>query len=340
MGVEFRKDRNKWGFRIYLRGKLLKKRYAWQNRDDAERALAEAQHEVQQIKSLPPTSLQAAASTYLLWLAEKRSKHRYNGVRYNLAKWIIPYFGPDTNVTNITSDQIESFLAFHVKRVSLMTAWHYIKDLNALLNWCIRKKLLVENPVRNADRSELRYRVRRKLPLNPEYVEKGESALSGVHRAYYNFLRFTGSRRDEGNSLKWEHLDLDRGLVLLPGTKTPGAMDVHPMPMQLVKELLELPRTSEYVFPAGHGGKAFDRRKIFAKVSAYLSETYNKPIKLTPKDLRDWFGTQVVARTSDPRRIMDLMRHTNLRTTTVYMRRVDDELRGIVESLGSERGGT
>jgi integrase len=169
--------------------------------------------------------------------------------------------------------------------------------------------------------------------MDPQTVEKGAEALTGVQRAFYDFLRFTGARLDEGNKLKWTDLDLDRGLFLMPGSKTPDAADVRPLPTHLIKKLLELPRTSEYVFPAHHGGKAYDRRKLFRKVSKQAG------IKITAKDLRDWFGTQVVALTNDPRQIMDLMRHTNLRTTTTYMRRVSGELRSIVDSLGGMKDG-
>lgn len=37
--VEFRKDRNRWGFRITSRGKI-EKRYRWHSKEDAEKALA------------------------------------------------------------------------------------------------------------------------------------------------------------------------------------------------------------------------------------------------------------------------------------------------------------
>lgn len=284
------------------------------------------------------------------WLGRRRSKYRFNGVRYNLEKWILPFFGDETLVSQITPQRVEEFLEFHkstpherVNRegkvvgtytISLMTLWHYVKDFNALMNWCVRERMIHENPVKTADRSELRFRERQKLPMNPEWIERGAEALKGVHRAYYDFLRFTGARRGEGNALEWEHLDLDRGLFLMPGSKTPKARAVRPLPAQVVKQLLELPRTGKFVFPSAAGVEAFDRRKMFSKVSRHVTAVYHRPIKITAKDLRDWFGTQVVQRTSDPRKIMELMRHTNLKTTTRYMRSIEDELRGIVDSLG------
>jgi hypothetical protein len=115
-GIEYRKDRNRWGFRISRNGRTLR-RYCWRTKEEAE----EAFREVKKLASLPPTALREAARNYLLWLWPRRSKHRYDDVHEHLCKWIIPFFGAETLVTHITTEQVEDFIA-HPK-TSLTSDW-------------------------------------------------------------------------------------------------------------------------------------------------------------------------------------------------------------------------
>jgi integrase len=57
---------------------------------------------------------------------------------------------------------------------------------------------------------------------------------------------------------------------------------------------------------------------------------------LAPKDLRDYFCTEIAAKSDDPNVAMRLMRHTNLATTTKYMRTVEERMRDAVENLGGD----
>jgi integrase len=43
--------------------------------------------------------------------------------------------------------------------------------------------------------------------------------------------------------------------------------------------------------------------------------------------LRDYFGTEIAAKTDDPTVVMHLLRHTSLATTTEYMRAVKNRMR-------------
>ena len=50
------------------------------------------------------------------------------------------------------------------------------------------------------------------------------------------------------------------------------------------------------------------------------AQGYPGGVKLTTKELRDYLATQVSAQVSDPKIVMNLMRHTSLNTTTLYTR--------------------
>ena len=67
-------------------------------------------------------------------------------------------------------------------------------------------------------------------------------------------------------------------------------------------------------------------------------DRYSGGIRLIPKDLRDYFCTEIAARSNDPAVAMRLMRHTSLTTTTKYMRTVENRMREAVQNLGCDSG--
>jgi hypothetical protein len=63
-------------------------------------------------------------------------------------------------------------------------------------------------------------------------------------------------------------------------------------------------------------------------------------VKLSAKELRDFFATQVSAQVSDPTTVKNLMRHTSLSTTSLYTRTVLARMTKAVQNLGkSDFGG-
>jgi integrase len=59
-------------------------------------------------------------------------------------------------------------------------------------------------------------------------------------------------------------------------------------------------------------------------------EGYKGGLHLTPKDLRDYFCTEIASKSDDPNVAMRLMRHTSLATTTKYLRTVEERMRQAV----------
>jgi hypothetical protein len=74
-------------------------------------------------------------------------------------------------------------------------------------------------------------------------------------------------------------------------------------------------------------------------LEACQKEKFKGGIHLAPKDLRDFFCTEIAAKSDDANVAMRLMRHTSLATTTKYMRTVETRMREAVENLGGDSGG-
>ncbi len=69
-------------------------------------------------------------------------------------------------------------------------------------------------------------------------------------------------------------------------------------------------------------------------LAACKAEKFQGGIKLAPKDLRDYFGTVVAGRISDPNALMRLMRHASLNTRTKYMRKLHDSMKDALQPWG------
>src|SRR5689334_2029234 len=95
-GVEYRANRERWGYRVCLAGRTYK-RYAWATQAEAREALNKLKEEIRnkpKEPELPPTALITVVSAYLIDSAEKgRSAWRIDGMRWNFNKVIIPFFG-------------------------------------------------------------------------------------------------------------------------------------------------------------------------------------------------------------------------------------------------------
>jgi integrase len=82
-------------------------------------------------------------------------------------------------------------------------------------------------------------------------VLEAKNAISPVAAAALKVLLFTGARCGEILTLKWEYVDLVRGIANLPDSKT-GAKSLH-LPPPAVAVLEELPRMNEYCFFGRYG---------------------------------------------------------------------------------------
>src|SRR5262245_9669085 len=81
------------------------------------------------------------------------------------------------------------------------------------------------------------------------------------------------------------------------------------------------------------GKKVYDRRHVFQRIEA------DNGIHLKAKDLRDYFATEVANKVNDPATVMKLLRHTNMRTTSIYLRTVKSRMRDALKGFGATEKG-
>lgn len=333
MSVEYRAERRCWTWRVYRYGKRHKG-YGFATKAEAQQAEKAFLKSLSARPQLPATSFRTVSGQVVADACERRSHSRSQGLCLNLEKFILPYFGPTTLISDITPQQVEAFTAHHLKRVKPMTVWHYVKDLRATLNWAIKHGLLDRNPVALADLRCLSRRNTTKLPLSQAVVDKQASVLTGRDRLYFDTLRFCGLRKDESNCIQAQDIiQTPESLWLhVRGTKTAGSDRVIPLPPLLWEDFTAAKQGQEpgCLLFGRRGKKVYDRRKLFAR-AARESGT---PV-LKPKDLRDYFASII----SDPLTASKMLGHTSLSTTAIYTRGVQERMLAGVANLGANNGG-
>lgn len=344
MGVEYRKQRRKWGFRKYCRGRSYAQ-FRWETKAEADAAYRKfVYEELEPLQNVGKNALVTVVNDFLVYsMQQGRSKWRVQGLRYSFNAIIVPWFGATTALSAIGVADVNRFICEQVKRVKPSTVWHYSVDLSTLFNYALAHEppLALENPVKRADKRPFRNRKFIKPELDPADVERAAAALQIADRIYFDHLRYTGCRKDEGNRTEWKHLNLDQATVIIPGTKTDESLAIVPIPPEHAAALAEwrkLCPSDRWAFPScdkrstNRGKQTYHRERMFKRIKKLTG------IKLTPKDLRDYFCNEVAARTSNPVLLMDLMRHKSLATTTRYVRRRLDSMRAVVNNLVTNPG--
>lgn len=181
-----------------------------------------------------------------------------------------------------------------------------MRVLRALFNFAINqyqasdgKEIFTENPIKRLSHTRAWYRINRKQTVikSNKLADwyQGLIRLSEWHskhdtemwQDYFLLVLFTGLRRQEAASLRWDNVDLDAKTFTLHDTKNRNS---HTLPMsEFLLELFERrkkSRQNEYVFSAkSDAGHLIEPRKAMLKV-AELSG-----VGFTVHDLRRTFVT-------------------------------------------------
>ena len=259
----YRKNRKKWGYRFYLRGKCSS-RYAWDTKTQAKQAEQEAQVEARKNPALQPTALATASGAYLIASAERgRSRWRIDGLNYTFKAHIIPHFGETTPITDINPGMVKNFITtLKQKGLKNKSVKNIIADLRALYNWAMESKKRTAQSFlqikilgqRVAELGGVKCTTKLNQPVDSKLADIAASVIENKQdRAWFDVTRFTGMRKDESNRLQWSDINWRSSEVRIPGTKTDEAeawLPIAPTALTTLRDLHESPdRDPNYVFP-------------------------------------------------------------------------------------------
>lgn len=140
--------------------------------------------------------------------------------------------------------------------------------------------------------------------------------------AFIKFAMFTGFRRGELFKLKWEHVDMERGMVTLMNPKG-GKSQTLPISEQALDVLKDIPRTSEYLFPGKGGGQ----RTNFKGPWGRIRKAAGLPEDFRLHGLRHHFASTLVSNGVDLAVVKELLTHKDAATTQRYAHLQPDALK-------------
>jgi len=154
----------------------------------------------------------------------------------------------------------------------------------------------------------------------------------------------TGLRASEATSLKWNHIDLMSGKLMVREGK--GAKDrtlwLSEDDLELLqkwkeRQVNEIDKKCSYIFTTLEGDPIQNRylRKMVKRYSKKADIDKN----VSPHTLRHTFATDLYRETKNIRLVQKALGHSDLSTTMIYTHIVDEELEGALKGLRKEKIG-
>ncbi len=226
-------------------------------------------------------------------------------------------------------------------RTSPVEANRCLEALRAAWRWADRQEILPEglrDPTgrvkRFRERSRDRWLRHDELTRLMEATRKEEDPFV---RAAVPLLLLTGLRKGELFSARWENVDLARGEIRLPETKS-GEAQVRLLPGPAVEILRELPRYAEspFVFPSPTSPR-MHRNDIKPQWQTIRSAAGLEDVTL--HDLRRTAGSYMAQAGVPLQVIQHVLGHSHPGVTKLYARLASENERQAVETLAGELSG-
>ena len=164
-----------------------------------------------------------------------------------------------------------------------------------------------------------------------EHIEFPSGYVGALHRIILETLYATGLRRGELARLRVNDIDFSRSVIRVAGKG--GKMRLAPIPSflhQLLQHFIELRRQSfseagaELLLSAK--GRPFSPESVYAVVKKYLT-LVSSAEQRSPHVLRHSFATHLSDHGADLNAIRELLGHSNLAATQIYMHNSIEKLK-------------
>ena len=188
------------------------------------------------------------------------------------------------------------------------------------------------NPTRAVAWNRIRRR-REPIPWEklPAWFEAVQSLRNPVRRDYNLVVLFTGLRRTDAATIRWEHIDFEAGTLYRPKPK--GGVD-RAFTVPLAALVLEILRQRRHDGRTD-GGWAFPTRRRDGSITHLQEPTERHPVLVSPHRLRDTFATACLEARIGDFETKCLLNHTlpESDVTHGYQRPSIEHLRGCVERV-------
>jgi integrase len=275
-----------------------------------------------------------------------------------------------TDPAMLTREQIVLWRDSLLQRASVSTWNTYRLQLKTMFNLGVKLGWLAENPFREVKPIQTAKNKKTVVKevliaaLNLLYSEDTPIRPGWFWALVLKLLFFSGMRRRQLTTLRWQHIDFQRGTILLTmeGSKTKRAWEI-PIPPNCVKDLWSLrertaalcPDLEEQqvfrvqLFNSSYAGKELRPEQV---TGAFQNLSKRLGCKVMPHRLRHTMATELAqGHNPDLRSLQYMLGHANLSTTLEYVNpeleqiRLQisklslDDLGSVDVLLGSDQGG-
>lgn len=293
------------------------------------------------VKVVAPT-LRWSLDNYLAAMKRLRpaSVRVYKQIERTLEPWM------DLELREITSEMVEerhraiaAAIGKNGTRYSgTSTANGAMRTLRILWNFAAERAELPPNPVRRLKRQwydePRRTRMVRAEDL-PKFYDAVRSLKNAVARDYLLLLLFTGFRRGEAATLRWDDIDLTEHVIRLPAPRTKAGRKLDLPMSDLVRDLLVARRSlgnAGFVFPGpGASGHISDTGSPLSVIENAAG------IKVSAHDLRRTFITIAESADISPLALKALVNHSLGNDVTAgYVQLTTERLRDPVDRVADK----
>lgn len=258
---------------------------------------------------------------YLSWLKIHRAESTYRDIQGSL-KWLLPIFGA-LHPSQITPLHIQEYKTRRGtdKPRAINKELAYLKSI---ISWMVRNGLAQPLPFQI---EMMPYK--RPLPKAPP-PQAIEAFLAEVKdpqkKAMVYFMLKAGCRFSEVANLRWEYVDIDRGVIIAMKTKgsKPRIIVIPDEAMEYIKTNY---RATGYIFPNPKTGKPYTTLKNLFRAACRRAGIE----KITPHMLRHFFATDLLERTHDLRLVQEALGHEQLSTTEIYTKVTVERLKSAIK---------
>jgi integrase len=348
------KDGEDWRGVVTKDGRRIKQKRFKLKRDAAtwEREEKEALKKALKASQLGLVLL-TICSKYALY-SERYTEKVYNEKK-NLCDRILKFWSPKTPVEDITAEMAEAYLLEQKEKRSANASNKDRKNLMAMWNKGIKTWGLTSNPFAATEKFA--------HDRIPQYTPAPEQVLAVIMAAerkdkvlLYAYI-MTGARRSELFRWTWvEDINFEKRQYRLGSRKNrDGSMRHEWFPMQrdLFDELTwwwrhRTIKDSPYVFtddqPGPHYGKPYKARRRF--MAGLCMRAFDPKCKSHKEYSGPLFGFHALRRFcascladagKSTNSIRRFLRHTNVRTTEIYIQNINDDMADVAEALSPEK---
>lgn len=217
------------------------------------------------------------------------------------------------------------------------TATRTVGLLGGIFSYAFDCGLIESNPVRGvkrfADKKGQRYLSQKELVALGQALADGEKrGLNQQALAILKLLVFTGARKGEIETLRWDAVDFEGGYLRLVDSKTgQKAFPLNAGALEILSEITSL-EGSPYVFPAYRGDGHYEGTPKVWRIIRSMAGL--EDVRL--HDLRHSFASIAVSGGASLPIIGALLGHADSATTQRYAHLHDDPLKAASEAVGSK----